>query len=728
MEKPSLSFFIMCFSCFKNVEYGNCLLFHNPDNSTTTDHNSVLTDSATIHHLPEKQISSLENTVRLLTEKVLSPERNKSTAENEIADLKQRLRTTEKQNAVLSQKFTSLEDNYENKDINKTIKQIFSDIRQGRLVSQNFVKLESSVLDMQNHVGFTARATRSNSWTGSTLVFNTLIYSTVVVMIRPQFTIDMATAQGQDFICCQLCPNPVEHHCNLCNVDLCLSCIPNHMADKSKKHEVVAYTSREENTFILPTCSLHNKNRCEMFCRSCEEAICIQCLMGSHKNHEYVDITEILQNIKKQILADTKDLETTIVPKYIHTEEKTVDAEFDKVISDIEIHEEKICQAVSEVCIQLKAEITKQKEEAVKRSEEDLEEIVKTEEEVKQIIQKNKYILRSNDSSAIINYQSRNKDFRTGPEFLRPCNEILPDCVEQGLIVSMFGFLKFGNDSMRQPRMLKMMDNPKLISTIQTPYDKDNPLLKLHCAGRYRIITSGREKKIRLIDTSKSISQTIHINGIVSALTSNLQEEPVFILTKIREFGKVYIYQKNKAKSLLEIPNWDFVGLCYTVYADLLASMRSRDKMQSRVIRYSEPKVIQSMQYDCKRQPLFSTGSLSPLRLTENGNGDICVADTAGKAVVVMNFCGRLRFRYRGNLSKQSNYTEFSPVKIASDVHNQILICDRSNNIVHITDCDGNFVRYIEYPCNGGISIDTDHNLVLGDSNSGKIQFIKYLE
>ncbi|XP_061165671.1 uncharacterized protein LOC133174583 [Saccostrea echinata] len=539
----------------------------------------------------------------------------------------------------------------------------------------------------------------------------------------------MATAQGQGFICCQLCPNLVEHHCNLCNVDLCLSCIPNHMADKSKKHEVVAYTYREENTFILPTCSLHNKNRCEMFCQRCKEAICIQCLMDSHKNHEYADITEILQNIKKQILADTKELETIIVPKYKHAEEKTIDAEFDKVISDIEIHEEKICQAVSEVCIQFKAEIAKQKEEAVKKSEEDLEEIVETEEEVKQIIQKNKYILRSNDSSAIINYQSKNRDFLTSPKFITPCQEVFLDCVKQGQIVGMFGFLKFGNDSIRQRRMLEMMDNPELVSTIQTPYDKENPLWRLLCVGKYKFMISGREKTFRLIDTSSSIVQKIHIRGIVFSLTCNLQEEPVFSLSNATsKHTKIYIYKKNKVKILLRIPDWCPVGLCYAENGDLVVSMRSKDEIQSRVIRYSLLTRIQRMQYDSKGQPLFSTGVFTGLQLTENGNRNICVADYAGGAVVVIDSSGGLRYKYKGNLSKQSKYTDFRPCEIVADVNTQILICDQSNNIVHITDCDGNFVRYIEYPCNGGMSIDMDHNLVLGDSNSGKIQFIKYLE
>ena len=39
-------------------------------------------------------------------------------------------------------------------------------------------------------------------------------------------------------------------------------------------------------------------------------------------------------------------------------------------------------------------------------------------------------------------------------------------------------------------------------------------------------------------------------------------------------------------------------------------------------------------------KPLFAFGSAKVLLLTENGNGDIRVVDTAGKSVVVANVSG----------------------------------------------------------------------------------------
>jgi hypothetical protein len=160
----------------------------------------------------------------------------------------------------------------------------------------------------------------------------------------------------------------------------------------------------------------------------------------------------------------------------------------------------------------------------------------------------------------------------------------------------------------------------------------------------------------------------------------------------------------------------------------MLVSLRSKDRKESKVVRYCGTTEKQTIQYDKQGQPLFSSDSLSALHLTENGNRDICVADFGGKAVVVVNAAGGLRFTYRGNLSQNSKFAEFKPLFIAANIYHHILINDNINDIVHIINSDGNFICYIEYRCNGGLSIDADQRLVIGDEASGQIKVIKYLQ
>lgn len=169
-------------------------------------------------------------------------------------------------------------------------------------------------------------------------------------------------------------------------------------------------------------------------------------------------------------------------------------------------------------------------------------------------------------------------------------------------------------------------------------------------------------------------------------------------------------------------------GLCNTVNGDLVVSMRSLCEKRSRLVRYSGTTETQVTEKGSQGKPLFSVGDQGVLLLTENGNGDICVSDFAGKAVVVVNSSGRLRFKYKGNINAKAKNTVFKPVDIVHDEKRHILIKDISKNLVHIIDCDGNFIRYIEYPCTGGISVDTDHNLFVGEDKTGKIRIIKYLK
>ncbi|XP_062585818.1 uncharacterized protein LOC134247478 [Saccostrea cucullata] len=537
----------------------------------------------------------------------------------------------------------------------------------------------------------------------------------------------MATTQGQDIICCQFCPNPVEHHCNLCHVDLCLSCIPKHMADKSREHEVVGYSFRKKHPFTPPLCLTHKINRCETYCQDCSIPICIQCMMGSHRKHEFTDISDILREHKQKIKSDTEELENRIVPKYRNINLSTATTEFDKVLSVIKEQEDKLCKAVRKASIQLTEEVTAQKTEVISKYKENQYSVEK---EINQIVQKNKETLKDNDATVILNYQSQNNDFRSGPELPRfSCPKLIAGIVKQDQIVGMFGFLQNGDDMEKKPEMLKMMDVPMVLGTMQIPFGGMFNLWSVQCVGKDKILTSGDDAQIKVINRRNGIIlKAIETIYNVRALTINSQLKPVF-----STYLKTNIYRykntREKVEVLLDTPDWFPVGLWYAVNGDLLASMRSTDRTQSRVVRYSGNKEIQKIQYDSQGQPLFSTGvRQTVLHLTENGNGDICVADCAGKAVVVVNSSGGLRFKYTGNLSIQSKYREFRPSHITTDVNTQILISDTSNEIVHIIDCDGNFVRYIDHPGTGGLSIDGDHNLVLGHLHTGEIKFIKYLE
>ncbi|XP_052692134.1 transcription intermediary factor 1-beta-like [Crassostrea angulata] len=220
----------------------------------------------------------------------------------------------------------------------------------------------------------------------------------------------MASTQGQDAMFCQLCTNPVEYHCNLCRVDLCSPCTLNHLADKTNRHEIVEFINRKKG-HVLPECNSHKKHRCELFCRDCQEPMCILCVTTTHKKHEITDIEEIIQNSKKRIIDDLTELENDIVPAYRNVKAGVPSAEYDKVLSAIQNQEDAICKIVRDIGSQMRDEVTKQKDQT-KENRETESLAARTEKELNGIILNNRSILNTSNVTAIMSYESKNQIFR----------------------------------------------------------------------------------------------------------------------------------------------------------------------------------------------------------------------------------------------------------------------------------------------------------------------------
>lgn len=308
------------------------------------------------------------------------------------------------------------------------------------------------------------------------------------------------------------------------------------------------------------------------------------------------------------------------------------------------------------------------------------------------------------------------------------CPSLLPGLVKEDHIMRMFGKFQLQDDIVldKQLSVLKLMKIPVSLKEIQSPYGKNSQLWRIACDGNGNIWVSDNTWIINQLDRDGSILKTINLPENVMVLSLNVQQELVFI--EGFDDTKICKYKNNSVVTLLKLLNWCPNGFCHTVNDNILVSMRSLDHKRSRVVRYSGTTEVKVIESDNQWKPLFSVGNQCVLLLTENGNGDICVADYAGKSVVVLNLFGTRRFIYKGNIMSKAGTNIFQPLHIVNDEKRHVLISDQSNNIVHIIDSDGNFIRYIEYPCNGGISVDTDHNLVVGELMTGNIRIIKYLE
>lgn len=150
---------------------------------------------------------------------------------------------------------------------------------------------------------------------------------------------------AQDVIRCSLCENAVEYHCNCCEIRLCSDCTSIHLSDKSKTHEVVAFTSRKISE-VIPECSKHGKSKCEIFCRDCEIPICAKCVVSVHRQHNFSEMEEFLDEKRTEILDEIKETEAKLLPQIQKQKNTTAEKGYENAIEEIFRMEVKICAAV----------------------------------------------------------------------------------------------------------------------------------------------------------------------------------------------------------------------------------------------------------------------------------------------------------------------------------------------------------------------------------------------
>ncbi|XP_056003684.1 uncharacterized protein LOC125661483 [Ostrea edulis] len=226
-------------------------------------------------------------------------------------------------------------------------------------------------------------------------------------------------------------------------------------------------------------------------------------------------------------------------------------------------------------------------------------------------------------------------------------------------------------------------------------YTGHKSLYSVSCLREDQVWTCGNNETMKLLNPRGKLLTSIQTKSGYSPRDIVVTWDGYLVYTDHRTVDLV----KNKQiQTVITLQGWTPFSVCRTASDDLLVTMISDDKKQSKVVRYSGSTEKKTIQFDDQGRPLYSSDPYTTKYISENRNLDICVADQSARAVVVVNH------------------------------QSHILTADINNNLIHILDQDGQFLRYIhnlERP--SGLCVDIRDNLFVAELNNAKVKKIQYL-
>ncbi|XP_062621782.1 uncharacterized protein LOC134283339 isoform X2 [Saccostrea cucullata] len=565
----------------------------------------------------------------------------------------------------------------------------------------------------------------------------------------------MDRTSAQDVMRCDLCETAVvQMHCDTCLVNLCTACVGKHMiSDQSINHKVVPFETRKSIP-IYPGCVSHAKEQCEMYCKQCDIPVCLSCLASKqHIGHELSKVLQVVDEKKDIIMKEKKELDESICPTYqeIASDVKNRMSQLEKEYGDLSTaitkHGEDWHREIDKLVKKLKAEVDEMKNTQLQTLQKHLDEINKTMSDIKDEIDSMETATDTNDLSNLLRVTSNASRYRNLPHKIFPSlPKFIPGRQQGEELGKLFGVLSSSSltsdqhgYSMKTPQkspeagssppVKQLLDEPESVTTIDTVYSGIlGGLYNVACLSDEEIWTSGTDNAMKLY----SINQ----GSLLKSITTKSGNNPYDIaVTKSGDLvytdyidRTVNIVKNEKIEEVIRLQKWRPRGVCSTTSGDLLVIMDSNDNKQTKVVRYSGSTETQTIQFDDKGKPLYSYGPFYRY-ITENRNLDICVSDSEAKAVVVVNQAGKLRFRYTGHTLALKN-KPFDPQGITTDSQGHILIANYNNDCVHMTDQDGQFLRYIECRLSVpyGLCTDTNDNLFVAQYGDRQVKKIKYLK
>ncbi|XP_064387734.1 E3 ubiquitin-protein ligase TRIM71-like [Halichondria panicea] len=195
--------------------------------------------------------------------------------------------------------------------------------------------------------------------------------------------------KGDKSVFCDHCvKGQAAFFCCSCCEFLCEKCANHHRSwRKTKNHELVSCTKEggKENIFKSVahkplTCSVHSKESLDYYCNTCNDLLCIRCVVGKHKEHAYEEMDSVREKEKSELiscLGKTEAAKDKLKNSILQVEKvmqgvQAKHKEVDQKINDIFNHLQRKLKARKDALLAKSADVALGKETALTLQSEEL--------------------------------------------------------------------------------------------------------------------------------------------------------------------------------------------------------------------------------------------------------------------------------------------------------------------------------------------------------------------
>ena len=176
-----------------------------------------------------------------------------------------------------------------------------------------------------------------------------------------------ASSGDSDGVLCEVCLeenaegsfkiSSATMYCIDCNQKLCERCSLPHRRMKGGAHQVKPLGAELEQELIQlrgSYCDRHKDKQVELYCRECNENICVLCFAVKHRQHETAEIQEVAKTFASQIDSDGQQVLSQVHNiRKTSAEKKDKRTEFlreaDKVESEIKVRGKQLHEIVDKL-------------------------------------------------------------------------------------------------------------------------------------------------------------------------------------------------------------------------------------------------------------------------------------------------------------------------------------------------------------------------------------------